>query len=57
MNIPKYAFVVKYNVFGFCYSVAALIGQPYKPPFFGGICNSKKFRIFAPKLKTTNLFL
>lgn len=55
--MPKYAFVVNYSVFGPCYSVAALVGQPYMPHFFGEICNSKKFRIFAAKLKTTNLFL
>lgn len=29
--MPKYAFVVNYSVFGPCYSVAALVGQPYSP--------------------------
>lgn len=32
----KNAFVVKYNVFGLLfYTVAALVGQSYKPHFFG----------------------
>ena len=57
-NAKKHAFVVKYNMFGLrFFTVAAVVRQPYMPHFFGEICNSKKFRIFAAKLKTTNLFL
>ena len=53
MNTKKHAFVVKYNVFGLLFfTVAAVVGQYYKPPFFGEICNSKKFRIFAAELRS-----